>query len=196
MKRLLIPLILVLTALFASAAPAAERSVTVLLVGGPGNDLLDINLSQDGRNYLINSFSPLEAGGGICVQPEESHHELICEAPAIAGFEVNAGAGDDAVVTSPKVLVPTTLRGGPGRDRLRAGSGADKVIGGAGDDSLLGSGGDDWLLGGPGKDMLFGGPGDDRLTGGPDADYLNGGHGVDDDDRGPLDQVGSLSRSP
>jgi Ca2+-binding RTX toxin-like protein len=192
MKRLLLTAIGAF-ALAACAAPvvhAGEQSVTVLLVGGPDADILGIKLSQDGRDYLIDSLSPLEAGGGICTRPEESDHQLVCEAAAIAGFEVNPGAGDDSAIVSPKVLVPTTLRGGFGRDRLRGGGGADKVVGGPGDDVLLGEGGKDWLFGDAGDDWLWGGPGDDRLVGGLGSDYLNGGHGGDDVKVGPTDYTG------
>lgn len=196
MKRLLLTAILLLATCFAPAAHAAERSVTVLLVGGPEQDVLDVKLSQDGRNYLIDSLSPLEAGGGICTKPEDSVHQLVCEALPIAGFEVTPGGGDDSVIISPKIFVPTTLRGGPGNDRLRGGSGADKVIGGPGNDNLLGEAGGDWIFGGPGDDLLFGGPDDDRLTGGAGADYLNGGHGTDNVKVGPKDSVAPTPPKP
>jgi Ca2+-binding RTX toxin-like protein len=190
MKRTLIILILALLGCSATASASSEGSVTLLLTAGPGDDVFDVKLSQDGRNYLIDSLSPLEAGGGICVHEEGSVHELTCEAKAIGGFEANAGEGNDSVIISPKILVPATLRGGPGIDRLRGGGGADKILGGPDDDQLLGEGGNDWLFGGSGVDMLFGGSGDDRLTGGPGADYLRGGPGNDVEKLGPMDSTG------
>lgn len=190
MKKLVVSAIFVLAGCFAANAPAAGP-VTVLLVGGPGQDVLDIKLSQDGRDYLVDSLSPLEADGKICTRPEDSNHQLVCEAVAIAGFEVNAGAGDDSVIISPKILIASTLRGGPGNDRLRGGAGDDKLLGGSGDDFLYGMQGKDWLFGGSGKDWLFGGAGEDRLVGGPESDYLNGGPGTDATDLGPRDQAGS-----
>jgi hypothetical protein len=192
MKRLLLTAILLLATCCATTAHAAERSVTVLLVGGPDTDVLDVRLSQDGRNYLIHSLSPLEAGGGICTQPQESDVSLVCEAPAIAGFEVNPGPGSDSVIISPEILVPTTLRGGPGDDRMRGGGGADKVVGGPGDDALLGHGGNDWIFGGPGDDWLYGGADEDRLEGGPGTDYLHGGPGADTERLGPRDYIGPM----
>ena len=192
MKKLLLTAILVLAACSASVAHAAERPVTVLLAGGPDVDVLSVQLSQDGRSYLINSlFSPLEADGSICLAPEDSPHDLVCEATAIAGFEVNVGAGNDSVTISPKILAPATLRGGPGRDRLRGGGGADKVVGGADMDFLYGHGGKDWIFGGAGGDWLYGGSGEDRLEGGPGADHLVGGPGADDAKPGPKDQTGA-----
>src|SRR6476659_4849376 len=180
MKRLLTFLIIVLVACSAAPAAGAEGAVTLLLSAGPGDDVFDVKLSQDGRNYLIDSLSPLEAGGGICTHDEGSVHELVCEAKAIGGFEANGGAGDDSVIISPKILIPATLRGGPGNDRLRSGGGPDKLLGGPGHDSLLGETGNDWLFGGADEDWLWGVPGDDRLVGGPGPDYLNGGIGNDD----------------
>lgn len=167
------------TAPVAHAAEPPEPTLNVLLTGGPEDNVLDVKLSLDGRSYLIDSLGPLEAGGGICIHPEGNVHELVCEAAVIAGFEVNAGSGDDSAMISPKIMIPTTLRGGPGNDRLRGGGGADKLVGGAGDDYLLGSGGDDWLYGGSGEDRLYGGAGRDRLVGGPGADFLHGGPGED-----------------
>jgi Ca2+-binding RTX toxin-like protein len=190
MKRLLTFLILVLVACPAAAVAAPEKSVTLLLTAGPGDDVFDVKLSQDGTDYLIDSLSPLEAGGGICTHEEGSEHELTCEAKPIGGFEVNAGTGNDSVIISPKITVPATLRGGPGRDRLRAGGGADKLVGGPGDDQLLGEGGNDWLFAGAGDDILLGGAGDDRLSGGPGADYLHGGAGNDTENMGHGDYTG------
>jgi Ca2+-binding RTX toxin-like protein len=178
MKRAILIAITVLAASGANAH-AAERDLNVLLTGGPEANVLDIKLSLDGRSYIIDSTVPLEAGGGICTHAEGNENRLLCEATAIAGFEVNAGAGDDSVVFSPRIMVSVTLRGGPGSDRLRAGGGGDKLVGGAGEDVLLGSGGDDWLFGGLGGDWLYGGSGKDRLVGGPGSDFLHGGPGKD-----------------
>jgi Ca2+-binding RTX toxin-like protein len=190
MKRLALIATLVLAACGAPAAHAADGPVTILLAGGPGEDVLDVKLSQDGRSYLIDSLNPLEASGGICAREEGSVHALVCEATAVAGFEAIVGGGNDSVIISPKILVPSTLRGGPGNDRLRGGGGADKVLGGSGNDSLLGHGGNDWLIGEAGADWLFGGAGEDRLTGGPGEDYLNGGPGEDTVELGPKDHLG------
>jgi Ca2+-binding RTX toxin-like protein len=192
MKKLALFATFLLAALFAPAAHAAEPSVTILLAGGPGADVLDVRLSPDGRSYLIHSLEPLEASGGVCTQEEGSPRQLTCEATAVAGFEANVGAGDDSVIISPKIIVPATLRGGSGNDRLRGGGGADKILGGSGADSLLGHGGNDWLVGGADDDLLFGGTGEDRLTGGPGADYLNGGPGEDTEELGPKDRTGPL----
>jgi Ca2+-binding RTX toxin-like protein len=190
MKKLLSIAILLLVACAPVSAHAKEPPLTLLLTAGPGDDVFDIKLSRDGRSYLIDSVSPLEAGGGVCGHAGGSMHALTCDAASIGGFEVNAGPGDDSVIVSPRILVPATLRGGPGDDRLRGGGAADKILGGPGSDALLGEAGDDWLFGEAGDDWLLGGAGNDRLTGGTGADWLYGGRGADEEELGPRDQSG------
>jgi hypothetical protein len=164
----------VLAAATATTAHAAEAPVNLLLAGGVEDSRIFISRSEDGRSYLIDSVVPLEVGGDVCWHPEAKETELMCEAVAIGGFEVNAGGGDDLVVIDRLVAVPSTLRGGPGDDRLSGGGGPDKLIGGAGNDALNGGGGLDSLFGGPDDDLLFGGSGDDHLFGGSGEDRLHG----------------------
>ena len=177
MKKILL-ISLALAALLAPGlAHAATKSYTVLLAGGEEDNMIEIWLSPDGRQYVIDSVVQLEVGGEVCRHPEENPYELVCDAPAIAGFEVNAGGGNDRVHVSRGVTVPVTMRGGPGNDVLVGGSGADMLIGGRGDDRLVGGRGDDRLYGGPGDDVLIGGPGNDLLVGGGGRDKLSGGPG-------------------
>lgn len=175
-KGILIALMLLATQ-FAAVARAEGGPVTLLLAGTPKSDVFKIALSPDGRDYVINSFAPLEAGGDLCSHPGEDPYSLVCSAPAIAGFEVNLAGGEDVTVLTPDVPIPATLRGGPGDDRLQGGGAADKIVGGAGNDTLSGRRGDDWVFGGPGDDRLAGGAGNDQLRGGPGADLVNGGPG-------------------
>jgi Ca2+-binding RTX toxin-like protein len=182
MKRLTILILLafLVTASVAAASTthsrraiaATEGSVNVVLAGSPGEDHITINLSADGRSYEIESATPLEVGGTVCTHPERRPEALSCEATAIAGFEVNTGAGNDTVTLGRTVPVPATIRGGEGNDVLTGGAGNDRLIGGPGDDELNGRGGDDELLGGPGDDILIGGPGEDKLFGGPGHNIL------------------------
>ncbi|MFT3862785.1 MAG: calcium-binding protein [Solirubrobacterales bacterium] len=155
----------------------AERSLNIVLDGSSGNDRITIALSVDGRSYEIESAQPLEVGGTVCTHPEKDPDALLCEATPIAGFEINTGAGNDAVILGKNVPVPATIRGGEGDDVLVGGAGADKLIGGPGDDELNGRGGNDLLLGGAGDDTLIGGAGDDRLVGGPGRNIELGGPG-------------------
>ncbi|MGA8747136.1 MAG: hypothetical protein WB507_14895 [Solirubrobacterales bacterium] len=175
MKKTLIA-IAALATLVPSPAHAGSSAVDVLLAGGPEANVISIKLSPDGREYVIDSNATLEVGA-VCVNPAGDPTELICPAPQVSGFEVNAGEGNDTVTVAREVPVGVTLRGGPGNDRLVGGSGNDKLIGGPGNDTLIGGPGNDTLIGGPGNDTLIGGPGNDRLIGGPGNDTLIGGPG-------------------
>jgi Ca2+-binding RTX toxin-like protein len=177
MKRAILTAMTVLVAWAAPTAHAAEPSLTLLLAGGSEANTITIALSPEGRTYVIDSVVPLEVGGSVCWHPENQANELICEATAIGGVEVNAGGGDDSVTVSPLIPIPVTLRGGPGEDRLVGGSAADKLVGGPGDDVLIGRAGADSMFGGPGDDQLIGGRGDDQLHGGSGEDALLGGSG-------------------
>ena len=116
---------------------------------------------------------PLEVGGNVCAHPEGQPNELVCAAPLIGGFEVNAGGGDDRVSVAKSGLDPgDDARRRRQRHPDRRLSGPDKLIGGDGDDRLIGGRGDDMLYGGEGKDVLIGGPGDDVLRGGYGEDTL------------------------
>jgi hypothetical protein len=180
MKRALLIAITVLVAVSAAPAHAAERSLNLLLAGGPEDNAITISLSLDGRSFVIDSAAALEVGGGVCVHPEGNANEIVCEAAAIGGFEVNANGGNDVVTVGKTVPAPVTLRGGPGDDRLVGGSSDDKLLGGAGNDVLVGRAGNDWIAGSAGDDKLVGGSGDDKLLGGPGVNALFGGSGRND----------------
>jgi serralysin len=178
-------LISITLAILAAQAPAAalggaQSTFTVLLAGGDEANTIRIWLTADGRDYVIDSVVPLEVGGDVCANAPGNPDELTCGAPSIAGFEVNAGGGDDRVTVARAVAIPVTMRGGAGNDTLFGGSGPDKLLGGDGNDLLVGGRGDDVLYGGSGNDVLRGGPGNDVLRGGPGNDVLRGGPGEND----------------
>lgn len=179
MKKLLLTLLTLLALLAPVIARASHERYTVLLAGGEEANLIRIWLSPDGSQYVIDSVVQLDVGGTVCTHPEEKSTELVCDATAIAGFEVNAGAGDDQVGVAKDVVVPVTMRGDGGNDALLGGASGDKLIGGAGDDRLIGGRGSDLLYGGAGHDILVGGPGGDVLRGGPGPDALAPGPGND-----------------
>jgi RTX calcium-binding nonapeptide repeat (4 copies) len=176
--------LLILLALLLMQAPAlaepAPKTYNVLLAGAGEANEIHIWLTPDGRSYVIDSIVPLEVGSTICANPDGNQNELLCQAPSISGFEVNAGGGDDEVSVAKDILVPVTMRGGGGNDLLIGGAGADKLIGGDGSDRLIGRRGADALFGGDGRDVLLGGAGNDLLRGGDGSDLLRGGAGSDD----------------
>jgi hypothetical protein len=179
MKKLLLISLALLALLASDVAQASEKSYTVLLAGGDEANSIKIWLSPDGREYVIDSLVPLEVGGAVCTHPEDNPNELVCPAPMIAGFEVNAGGDADRVSVAASVSIPVTMRGGAGDDVLSGGSGPDKLIGGEGNDRLMGGRGDDLLFGGEGDDVLIAGPGHDVLRGGYGEDKLVQGPGAD-----------------
>lgn len=177
MKRILLISFALAALLAPGLAHAGAKSYTVLLAGGDEANMIKIWLTSDGRQYVIDSVVELEVGGDVCAHAGEDPNELVCDAPTIAGFEVNAGGGEDRVRVAGDVIAPVTMRGGGGNDVLVGGSAADRLVGGLGDDRLVGGRGDDQLYGGPDDDLLIGGPGNDLLRGGPGTDTLGAGRG-------------------
>jgi Ca2+-binding RTX toxin-like protein len=177
MKRAIAISLAIAAALVPSATGGAAERFTVLLAGGSASNAIHIWLTPDGRNYVIDSVVPLEVGGDVCTNAENNPNELLCPAPPIAGFEMNADGGDDKVTVSTGIKIPVTIRGGSGRDLLIGGSGPDKLSGGPGPDRLIGGKGDDLLVGGNGLDTHLGGPGDDTILTGPGFDFARGGSG-------------------
>jgi Ca2+-binding RTX toxin-like protein len=177
MKKAILTMLAVLALLPAAPSRAETTSYTVVLAGGAAQNKIHIWLTPDGTTYVIDSVVPLEVGGEICENAPESPNELLCKAPMVAGFEVNAGVGDDKVKVANAVTIPVTMRGGLGHDVLVGGGGPDKIIGGPDDDRLVGGPGDDLIFGGPGNDLIRGGPGDDELRGGPGRDAFDPGGG-------------------
>lgn len=179
-------ILLLLAALaFSAQAPAyagttsADAPVNVLLAGGEASNRIWIKLSPDGQNYVIDSVVPLEVGGTVCANPPDVPTELICRAPAVASFEFNADGGDDRIIIGRTVMIPVTVRCGPGNDYVAGGGGRDRLFGGEGADRLLGRAGNDILFGGAGVDSLVGGNGNDLLRGGLGVDFLIPGPGID-----------------
>ncbi len=177
MKRAILTLLAILAAQTAMVARAETTSYTVVLAGGTAQNMIHIWLTPDGYSYVIDSAVPLEVGGTVCENTPGNPNELVCKAPLVAGFEVNAGPGDDSVAVAATVAIPVTMRGGPGDDTLGGGGAADKLIGSAGNDHLSGHAGNDLIFGGPGADTIAGGNGNDMLRGGPGRDTITGGSG-------------------
>jgi hypothetical protein len=159
------------------AGSTPQRSVSVVLVGDEEPNQIELWLTPDGREYVIDSIAPLEPAASVCTRAEGKPNELRCGAPMIAGFEVNVAGGDDRVSVGKNITVPVTMQGAAGNDVLIGGAGPDRLVGGPGDDVLVGNAGADALYGGPGNDTLMGGPGSDTLLGGPGKDTLGGGPG-------------------
>ena len=107
---------------------------------------------------------------------------------SVTSILFDGGGGDDEITVSPAITLPTTLRGGAGRDKLKSGGGVSILEGGDEDDSLIagpgratmrGGRGNDELTGGIGDDSMFGDEGNDKLFGGNGLDTMDGGIGAD-----------------
>ncbi|HEY8083204.1 MAG TPA: hypothetical protein VIE64_06565 [Solirubrobacterales bacterium] len=193
MKKIL----LISAAILALNAPgfahSQTRSFNILLVGGAEPNMINIWLTPDGHSYVIDSSVPLDVGTSVCVHPAENMNELVCEAPFISSFEVNAGSGDDKVWAAANISLPVTIRAGSGNDYMRGGGGPDKLAGGPGTDRLIGGSGDDFLSGGPGNDVLLANSGNDILVRGPGNDVLRTGPGNDSIRQFPSQSKGANS---
>lgn len=82
------------------SASTAGRHFNLVLAGSSAPNEIHISLSADGRTYVIDSSSALEAGDDVCANPPENPDELTCEAAAIDGFWFNGGASDDVVCSA------------------------------------------------------------------------------------------------
>ena len=125
--------------------------------------------------------APGAVAGGFIVQ-------VFCPAAGVLRVRLDLGEREDtAVVTA---VVPASLLGGPGADRLTGGPVGDEVLGDEGDDSLDGGTGDDAIDGGAGTDAVFAGPGADRVfVRDGVADTVACGDGADEVDADTFDHV-------
>jgi hypothetical protein len=179
MKKLLLISFTSLALLAPAVGHAGAKPIVPLLAGTEEANVIHIWLEPDGRSYVLDSTASLEVAISACRNPEGKPSELVCRASRIAGFEVNAGDGDDIVTVAESVPVPVTLRGDSGDDLLIGGAENDLLEGDDGNDRISGRGGDDDLRGAAGTDAIFGGGGGDLLIGGPGEDELHGGPGRD-----------------
>ncbi len=74
---------------------------------------------------------------------------------AVNSISVNALGGDDTVLISRKLLIPATIVGGTGRNKLSGGGGTNVLIGGSSADVLKGGTGSNTFIGNGGRDNLF-----------------------------------------
>ena len=112
------------------------------------------------------------------------------------GVKINAGAGNDSVVSS---VYNDTIKAGAGNDTIIAIGGNNKIYGEGGNDEIHissekgnnyidGGAGNDYLTGAKGNDTIKGGSGNDTISewagknvlyGGAGNDYISGGEGND-----------------
>jgi hypothetical protein len=94
---------------------------------------------------------------------------------------INSGRGNDRVVLSSSITIPSEISGGAGKDVIAGGSGSDTIYGNSGRDKIYGEAGDDTIM----------------CAGGTNSDYMSGGAGADTfwADASSSEQVADLSRA-
>jgi Ca2+-binding RTX toxin-like protein len=180
----------------ASAWTASLAGSTLVVTAAPGETngmvVTNVNASTLAVSDFGNALSgPVPAG---CASADSG--ELVCLRALVTSVDVDAGDGDDVVV-SDGLDIGVHLTGGPGsdvlsgsgasdrldgesgNDQLDGGDGADRLSGGLDDDVLAGGGDDDLLDGGDGSDQLDGAGGSDEVAGGPGSDIVAGSTGED-----------------
>ncbi|MBF2046969.1 MAG: hypothetical protein IGS54_06300 [Elainella sp. C42_A2020_010] len=132
------------------------------------------------------SVTQLPDGSVTVNSPGLSNDIMIVEDPfTTTDYTINAGAGDDFVVTGAGDDFANLGDGddvaflGLGDDFAIGGAGNDRLFGGAGDDVISGGLGDDFIRGGAGNDDLRSTQGDDNIGGGAGNDIIRGGAGND-----------------
>ncbi len=143
------------------------------ITGSPAADRISVTLDGTQSQFVITSARPIDPPPSPCVQISTS--EVHCPISSFVSFSAALGKGSDAFTVGPSVVVPVTMTGGDGRDKLIGGSGSDTILGGVGRDRLTGRNGRDSLNGGKGRDTESGGKGRDTLLGGKSHDLLKGG---------------------
>jgi Ca2+-binding RTX toxin-like protein len=165
---------------------ARKRDTGVVVLGGDGNDTLQI--SHPGKDVSIYTPGATITAGPGC---EQTRPDLVtCDIPHPLHYLLAwGGGGDDTIKISgdfPRDF-ESHLDGGDGNDIITGFGGADLLYGGRnGVDRLEGNGGDDALISesyaddrarfgadyGGGRDTLLGGDGNDQLV----SDYPCGHH--------------------
>ena len=76
---------------------AEDPRVPLELIGSSGPYSMVIDLSPDGRTYVLQSSGALDVGNSICWHAAGNAVRAALQGAAIAGFEVKGEAGDDVV---------------------------------------------------------------------------------------------------
>jgi hypothetical protein len=169
------------TAIAAAPGNAARASTDASVEAGV--------LTVDGTNAGDRIALRLRAGQPGILQVDvgdDGSAEFSFNRAEIAEIFVNAGNGDDSVSIDESNgvfsnVIPTTIAGGNGNDRLVGGSGTGTIFGGNGNDTLAGGNGNETLLGGNGNDSIDGNRGNDVgvLGNGDDTFVWDPGDGSD-----------------
>jgi hypothetical protein len=137
-----------------------NSTIQVLVVGGTtGTDQIHIALGPGGVGIKV-TIEELDLGQEITQVFTDPIDRIV----------VYGQGGNDEIIVSPRITVPTELYAGTGNALLAGGGGANLLVGGAGNNVLIGGRGRNLMIGGAGNDLLIGDDGGDILIGGQ-TDY-------------------------
>ena len=133
----------------ASAATASISGTDLVVSAGPA-ETNNLMITTEVTDYRIT-----ETGAGVTLSPgagciSGGANQVLCPIAGLASISVAAGDLDDIVTVS--AMLPATLNGGDGDDRLSGGTGNDTLNGDQQEDILDGGVGADALNGGTGSD--------------------------------------------
>jgi hypothetical protein len=127
------------------------------LIGRQGTSLVNGVLQVSGTSSDNRVIVDLLAGAStptlvVSTDNPQSASMTRVEIPLaqVRSLEVDGGSSHDQIIVSPRVQLPTILRGGPGKDCLQGGGGPNTIYGN----------GQDVLRGGPGMNTIYADPTD------------------------------------
>jgi Ca2+-binding RTX toxin-like protein len=139
-----------------------------------GQPLFGLIITNEQAVRIVTTDNP--ADPKITVTGSAGVDSFRADSPTTNPFEIKAGGGNDAIVTSNGNDI---LSGEAGNDSIKSGGGNDNVTGGLGNDLLMAGDGSDFVAGGDGNDRVSGDAGNDRISGEGGNDVLSGGDGND-----------------
>ena len=150
------------------------------VVGGPGADVVQLNLNDAGDVVVgivgeAGRAFPGDEVNLVVVRTLAGDDQVLVSdgsgeegEPAFnVALHVDGGAGDDLIARGNRATSPAVLVGGAGDDTIVGGLGG-------GENLILGGAGNDSIEAGAGVDVIFGGPGDDTVSGAGEDDVLVG----------------------
>jgi hypothetical protein len=174
----------------------AVETTTIVVSGvGVNGGVLQIVGTSSNENMIVTKTSTHYSVTATFL-PNPPHRSFAID--AVQSIHILGCEGDDNIVITPTVSIPTLIEGGSGNDTITGGSGEDVILGGSGNDSIkagagndvvVGAGGVDWIEGGSGRDVLIGGDGNDTLAGLAGDDLLIAGATLYDEDLSILDSI-------
>jgi Ca2+-binding RTX toxin-like protein len=152
--------------------------------GGSGDTICLTDSNVTGCSNVIDGVQVWSAAATI--DAGSGNDRIVTSPDGTHADDVDAGSGDDVIDTygGDDTIVgganDDTIRSGDGNDDVWGGYDDDTIGGGADDDNLWGEGGDDELWGESGDDVLAGDANNDDLFGGTGDDDLSGGLNIDE----------------